>query len=541
MLTPTTQSSTQRVLLGSLIVLALMFTIGCGSSHPHFAPTPTPAPVATTLTQIRVGDAPADQVLAFNITLVSPMTALMSNGTKFDVPLGSNRIELSHMAAKAEPMFTLNLPQGTYTGAQITIADPAVTYIYSGWMREIVAKDFPGTQTVALTFDPPLVLSATSGVLCLDMNLGKAMIFSEEDSHELIDVKFTPEVFSFTNHVIGASTAQQHEDGELEGVTGLVVAVNGSTFQIKPGQSGSDLTVNVTSTTVYDGSVTKLDDVKNRIVSVEGYTDTNNAFIATEVEGFESAAGAAVEGLIIDTGESRDNWFDMVPYGVHHITEMKLLGQDATGANAKVDDLGWTFTVHTNYLPDDRFVVELGKVDMAGLASTIPGPEFPFDSAHIFAGQRVEVETSSAAPGADFATFTATQVRLQQQPVTGEIVYYYEPNIETIIEPNDQGPWFILKLPSDSYLYLLTGQRYIKVYQRPGTDLELLPVDNSVSSTEGTPALHEGDTVLVRGLLFEGSSRRDLGATSTEVFWYKQYLSMIARRIVQQETASIPF
>lgn len=527
------------LLIAALLGLSFI-AVGCGGgSSPVVAsiPTPTPTPVPTSTVQLRVGDAPADQLVNFEVTIVSPVVATLSSGEKINSILSDNRIELSHTASKFEPLLNISLPQGTYKSVDITLADPAVTYVYTPMFfgdsfrsrnHELVSQDFPGTQTVTVTFTPPVTFGNDASVINLDVNIAGALVFNPHDGQEITDVKFTPENFAFTKNAIAAADKQQHDDGELESVRGTVSAVNGNSFTISTGQSGALLNIATTSTTQFHDSVKGLADMVDRIVEVEGYTQPDGSMVATEVEGLVSNKGASIEGVILDAGDSLID-LNVLSLG-HQSKSFTILAQDGTGNGTKNDDVGWTFTVHTDYLTDQAYEVDYGKCDWTGLGTDVPGPLFPFDSRHLFPGQRVAVVTSSALPGADFSHFTASGVELEQQAITGEIVYYHAPadDAESIIAA-DNGTWFLLYLPEDSYVRALSGRAFVLVYQGPATDIEYLPTNTDQKIGVGTVAR-------VRGLLFAFANWYPKNAPMT-LSRDGGTMTMIARRVTEQKPA----
>ena len=525
------------LLIAALLGLSFI-AVGCGDGSSAFvASTPTPTPVPTSTVQLRVGDAPADQLVNFEVTIVSPVVATLSSGEKVDSSLGDNRIELSHTASNFEPLLNISLPQGTYKSVDITLADPAVTYVYTPMFfgdsfrsrnHELVSQDFPGKQTVTVTFTPPVTFGKDASVFNLDVNIAGALVFNPHDGQEITDVKFTPENFAFTKNAVAAADKQQHDDGELESVRGTVSAVSGNSFTVSTGQSGALLKIATTSTTQFHDSVKGLADMVDRIVEVEGYTQSDGSMVATEVEGLVSNKGASIEGVILDAGDSLID-LNVLSLG-HQSKSFTILAQDGTGNGTKNDDVGWTFTVHTDYLTDQAYEVDYGKCDWSGLGTDVPGPLFPFDSRHLFPGQRVAVVTSSALPGADFSHFTATGVELEQQAVTGEIVFYHAPSDEgESIIAADNGTWFVLYLPEDSYVRALSGRAFVLVYQGPATDIEYLPTNTDQKIGVGTVAR-------VRGLLFAFANWYPKGAPMT-LSMDGGTITMIARRVTEQKPA----
>lgn len=509
-------ASLPRALAGAALAclfLSMVFMVGCGDGSQTkavaVAPTPTPTPaVATATAQLRIGDAPVDQLIGFELTLTNPIVITLDNGTTAKATVANNRIELSHMASKMEPILIADLPQGNYKSIEMTFADPSITYVYQrGWFTEsfgpgagsIVQKDYPGLQTVKVDFNPTVEFT-TNSVVAIDVNLAKAIVTDPDKPDEIMGVNLTSDVFTFTGQDIPAASAQHHHNGELECLIGLVTAVNGGTLTVKTGLDGGLLDIQTDSSTLFHDALTDAASALNRVVEIDGYTETNGKLYATEVEGVATANGAAVQGVITDAG----NIFGTKDISGFKADAFQMIAQDAAGNNTKADNVGSTYTVHTNYLTDNAYTVDAGKTDWQGLNTTVPGPLFPFDSRHLFPGQRVAAKTGSAVPDGDFTHFNSTGVMLEQQAVTGWVSCPVD-NRETAtvidgggacIQPADgKGVWFLLILPFDSYIHRLSGYNWVWVYQSPNTDLELL--DTNTDQT-----IKFGSLVRVRGLMF---------------------------------------
>lgn len=538
-----------RALAGAALAclfLSMVVMVGCGDGSQTKAvavPTPTPA-VATATAQLRIGDAPVDQLIAFELTLTNPITITLENGTSANATVaGNNRIELSHMASKMEPIIIADLPQGIYKSVQMTFADPSITYVYQrGWLTQsfepgpesIVQKDYPGLQTVKVDFNPPVEFT-TSSVVAIDVNLAKAIVTNPDNPDEIMGVNLTSDVFTFTGQDIPAASEQHHHNGELECMIGQVTAVNGGTLTVKTGLDGGLLDIQTDSSTFFHDALTGPASALNRVVEIEGYTESNGKLYATEVEGLATANGAAVQGVITDAGNT---------FGTRDISGFKadtfqFIAQDASGANTKADNVGSTYTVHTNYLTDNAFTVDAGKTDITSLGVPVPGFLFPFDSRHLFPGQRVAVKTGSAVPDGDFTHFTATGVMLLQQAVTGQL--HCDHDFETgacftqkdssVAPQNGSGFWARLELPFDSHVHRLSGYNWVWVFLSPNTDLELL--DTNTDQT-----LKDNMIVRVRGLMFLSPEFYKTGAApagSYVDFGHHDALTMLSRRITEME------
>lgn len=511
---------------------------------PTPSPTPSPSP-ASTVAQIRFGDDPVDSILAFEVS-VAEAAAIPESGNKATIGVPkTNRLELSHTASKFEALMNLTVPQGTYTGLELTLADPAVTYVYtpggkgdylSSSHAALVSQDFPGTQVVTINFESPLVVGTDPIIFNLDFNIANTLVLSGKDAHEITGVDFTkPNAFAVVTKPIGPADKQQHKDGELEDVVGTVTSVNGSSFALLDGQSGGILDpVNLDlSAKIHDSldNVVPLSDVLGRVVEIEGYTATNGTFTATDVELLAGKTGASVEGVILDTGDSF-NTRNLFSLG-HQSKSFSLLAQDGTGNGAQIADVGWTFTIHTDYLNQLAYEIDYGKCDWSGISDKLEHILFPFDATHLFPGQRVMVQTSSALPDGDFTHFTGTGVELAQQAVTGKITKWFSPkdgNTAATLgaDYDTKGTWFVLELPRDSSVAALSGSDHVLVYAGPATDIEFLDANTD-------KVIGEGSLVRVRGLMFMPFNDWSFPRALSSETHFGTFLTMVARRIAEQQ------
>src|SRR3954471_13473656 len=158
--------------IGQLAVVALalglaLFTTACGgssSSTPNPGPGPTPKPP----TQVKIGDAPAERVLSFEVT-VGPITLAASTGSAVTVLSGTHRLELTHLSGTNEPLALLSVPQGSYSSALITVSSPEVTFINN--LGVIVKLQPAFNQAITVNFSPAVTVGTNSMVVNIDLNV----------------------------------------------------------------------------------------------------------------------------------------------------------------------------------------------------------------------------------------------------------------------------------------------------------------------------------------------------------------------------------
>jgi uncharacterized protein DUF5666 len=440
-----------RLFLACALIMALALTVGCGGGGSSFtagSPTPTPA-AGSTSTQVRFGDAPADSVIAFEVSVSALSLTPAGGGSAVTVTVpANNRIELTHASGKFEPFIAGNLPQGTFSAANLTLVNSELTFLSSTGTP--VHINGPASASITVPLSPNLTIGASPLVLNIDVNVANSITTS---AGVVNGINFGPTSFNITAKAPGAANNQQDDDGEIEDVQGTVTAVNGSSFTLKL-QNGSTLTFTTDGTTEFKDGVTGVAGLLNQVVTVEGFTRSDGSLFAKEVEGLENQNGAELEGLITAISG----------------TTLTVTAQDGIGNGFDNSKIGATFTVNIAGLNASKFRVKTGN----GFGGSLPSASFPFDATTIHQGQRIEVDSDAAVPAANGAV-TPDKINLQQQGVSGTVA-------------NAGANTFDINLATDSALRTISGQTVVHVTRN--------------SSTDSRVNVANGVAVQVRGLLF---------------------------------------
>jgi Domain of unknown function (DUF5666) len=442
-----------RLLLAGMLIAALAAATGCGGGGNGIAsnPGPTPTPGAgTASTQVRFGDAPADSVIAFEVSVSALSLTPAAGGSPVAVTVpANNRIELTHASGKFEPFIAGNLPQGTFSAANLTLVNSELTFLSGSGTP--VHINGPASAAISVPLTPNLTIGSSPLVLNIDVNVANSVTTA---AGAVNGISFGPASFNITAKAPGAAASQQDDDGEIEDVKGTVTAVNGSSFTLKAGQTGASLTFATDGTTEFKDGATTVAGLLNQVVTVEGFTRSDGSLFAREVEGLESASGAEVEGLITAISGST----------------LTVTVQDGIGGGMDDSKVGASFSVNIAGLQASKFRVKAGN----GFGGGLPSAGFPFDAATIHQGQRIEVDTNAAVPPANGA-ITPDKINLQQQGVSGTVA-------------NATASAFDINLAADSALRVISGQTVVHVTRASGTDSRV--------------TVSNGATVQVRGLLF---------------------------------------
>ena len=456
---------------------------GCGGIGLRKQPTSVPPQSSQnmTVTQLRVGDVPADQVFSFEVTIGNPISLIpVAGGSSSTIAVSMNRLELSHTAGKMQALSVMQLKPGSYAAADITIQSPSLTYaktLLTPTPVTLIDRVNGTDQTVRINFNPPLTVGNDPVVLNLDINLPAALV--SDGAGNIRGINFTESSFTFGVQPIGFQGRQQDNDGEFEDETGKVIEVSSSGFVLQTGQSGSHLPFVIDSTTALPSGL-HLADLLGRIVQIEGFTRSDGTLFAQQVEALGDQNASQAEGTITVVGSFN------VP------TLLEFAAQDGTGSSFTSTQIGQDFLVDISSLPIAAFATDYGDCDMSALAT--PATNFPFDSTHLKAGQRIEIVTQSGVTANQ--AIIPIQARLQQQAIGGTVANF------TALPGGSSS--FDLLLPADSYLTLLSKETSIHVLTQPKTDYRGADVGN-------------GSVIRVRGPLF----------------WTGTQFNMVARRITQ--------
>jgi hypothetical protein len=451
------------VALISLLALA----VGCGGG----ASAPPITATSSSAVQIKMGDDPDDSVLAFELTVNSVVLSKQGGGS-VSALLTPTTLELTHLADTNQPLSLLNIQQGTYTEAQISVSNPEIVYLNG--LGQAVEKQLNLSATVTIAFNPPLVVGPGSSVVNFDLNLARSVSINLSSGAVTVNP-----VFVVTTSAVppaGQEDQENEEDGGLQDMWGIVSGTTSSSFTMSVGMSGQSLTFTVDSNTAFEniGGLSQMS--AGMLVRVNAVTQPNGVLLAKRVTAVEMDNASEADGVITAVTGSP-------------ATQLAVLDQDGVGLGMTAQLLGGTLNVDVN----SSTVFSVSEdLDLSNLQFTPV-----FSSSSVMAGQRVEADTNAGVSPS--GTLTASNVELRRQAVHG-IVSGYGPGLVS-------GQFtFTLNLPVDSYLTLLShgAVKAITVVQQPTTELRNLS------------AVSDGANLRVRGALF----------------WTGSGFTMVASRIV---------
>ncbi|HEU5457692.1 MAG TPA: DUF5666 domain-containing protein, partial [Terracidiphilus sp.] len=420
------------------LFLASMFAACSGGSNSTTTSNPPPTPAAKTAVEVNIGDSPADWMLAFSMNITS-MSLTGSNGS-VSVVSSPTPMEMTHLMGTMQPLAILSAPQGTYSGASITIGSATVMYM-DPTTKAAVQATIPGPITANVSFSSPITVGSTPMAMDFDLDLANSVTGSAGGS-----LSMTP-VFHVTSGMQG-STLDPSDGGILQ-MMGSVSSVSGGSFSMTSMQAAQSFTFTTNSSTVFDG--TSMSGMSSgMLVIVDATMQADGSLLATKVQSMMSSGGAMAGGIVTAvTGMPA--------------TQLTMVMQNGAGMGMMASDFAAGVTIEMN--GSTTYQIDDDNMDISGLPFTPV-----FDASHIYAGQTVMPISSGGmmsgsgggmmGGGSMAGTMTASNLELEPQGLSGTV---------TTAISSGSAATFMLTLPSDCALTTMTGATSVTVYQQTGT------------------------------------------------------------------------
>ncbi len=454
-----------------LVSSLLVVLTACGGGSSSTTP-PTPTPSSTTV-QVNLGDGPADWMLAFSMDVTN--LNLMTNSGSVPVISASTPVEMTYRLGTMEPVAMVAVPQGTYTGATITIASCKITYLDpNSTSKTPLQKTIQGPITASIPFASGVNLGTTPLAFNFDLDLENSVTMDNTGNFQL-SPKFHTAVGTQ-----GAGNGRGARYGGMQQMMGVVNKVSSNSFSITPLQATNTFTFMVNAQTQFQGNVTAMNMVQTGMgVLVTAALQPDGTLLATRVRSKMNAGGIMGGGIITNVvGQPA--------------TQLSIVMQNGAGASVMTSYLSQILTV--NLTPDTEYEIDSDRVTLTGLPFTPV-----FNASNIYAGQSVLPTSASSGitvsgvSGTTAGTITASNVRQQEQGFRG--------TTDKDITPASSGSFVLTLMPGCAFT-TLTGAKTILVYQQTTTNVE------------DSTAIPAGATLRVHGLLFNNGGQWTLIAST---------------------------
>ncbi len=451
-------ATTATIACLALFLASLLTACGGGGSASGTGSNPTPA--AKTPVQVNMGDSPADWMLAFSMNITS-MSLTGSNGSA-TVVSSSTPMEMMHLMGTMQPLAMVSAPQGTYTGASITIGSATVMYM-DPTTKAAVQATISGPMTANVTFSSPITVGSTPMAMGFDLDLASSVTAGSGGN-----LSMNP-VFHVTSGMQGSGNALDPSNGGIQQMMGTVSSVSGSSFGMTSMQAAQSFTFATNSSTVFDG--TSMSSMSSGMLAIVDATmQSDGSMLATKVQSMMGSGGAMGGGVITAvTGQPP--------------TQLTMVMQNGAGTGMMSSYFAAGVTIDLS--GSTTYQIDQDNMDMSGLPFTPV-----FDASHVYVGQSVMPISSGSmmsggggmmGGGSMAGTMTASNLELEPQGLSGTVATTITSGAATS---------FALALPSDSAFTTLTGATTVKVYQQTGTTIS------------GGSSIASGSTMHAFGLLF---------------------------------------
>ena len=467
--------NTPRLAASALLLVGGLGLVGCGGSSSSASmgtPTPTPTPTATPI-QVSLGDAPADWIMAFGMT-VNSISLMNANGTSVNVAPTPTPMEMMQLMATVQPVSAMNVPQGTYTQATVTVASVSMGYM-DPVSHTYKQKTMAGPFTATVPFSPSMTVGTSPMALNFDMNMASSVSIDG-----LGNVTFSPVMTAAMGSV--SSTTPDPFQGGMQHMVGSVTSQSGSRFTMSSlmGMQTSTFTTNSSTQFPTSGMSGMGMMGSGMMVAVDAMMQADGSYLAQRVEYMGTGSAGMMGGGLVSSVTGNPP------------TQLTLVANGGMGSGMMASSIAGTITVA---LPASvPYSINSNGVDLTGLSFT---PTFGATS--LVKGQKVEVVSGGGMMAGGMmgglGTVTASQVRLEQQGLHGAVSAY---------TANGSQASFTLTLPTDSAFTTLTGAASVQVYQQAGTKLR------------GLTTITNGANIQTRGLLFNDAGTFKLVASVIE-------------------------
>jgi Domain of unknown function (DUF5666) len=389
-------------------------------------------------------------------------------------------MEMMHLMGTMQPLAMISVPQGTYTGASITVGSATVMYM-DPTTKSPMQTTISGPITGTMTFTSPVTVGKMPMAMGFDLDLASSIAADAKGN-----LSMNP-VFHVTSGMQGSGSPLEFAYGGIQQMMGTISSVTGNSFTLTSMQAAQTFTFQMNSSTVFDG--TSMGGMMGgSLVIVDASLQPDGSLLTTNVRSMMNSGGVMGGGIISKvTGQPA--------------TSLTLVMQNGTGTG-----MMWTYFASGATIDlsgGATFTIDQDNIDMSGLPFTPI-----FDDSHIYAGQSVMPVSSSGMMGggmgggmmggSSLGTITASKLLIVPQGLTGTA---------TAAIANGSTTSFTLTLPSDSAFTALTGASSVKIFQQAKT------------AVSGTSPIAGGSSVHVYGLLFFDAGQWKMVASRMGANW----------------------
>ena len=479
----------------ALLALAAANAVGCGGKGVGSADSTSNG--STTVTILATSDANG-QLSEFDVVLTS-LKLIGNSGKTIDLITTPIHAEFMHVNGTSEPLFTVSVPQGTYTSATASVGTSGFTCVSlnpstsNGLQISYFGNELASTPDVTVNLPMPITITGTSMSLSLDLLVSQSATWTTCNPNGIEPFAVTP---TFKLIPLTASSATMNGQNGIEsGLKGLIASVDGPAkgFTVTAadgagcaaaqGQSGCVSTV--------DGPLWKV--VSNGSTSYQGIT------------GFSQlAAGMPVD---MDAALQPDGSLQATRVAVYDMNDV-----DLTTANGPLLFVSGAWPALDSYPREELGPLKIGSYIPFNFSSAVfqTSSHFrnlsnlpftaSFNASNMIAGQNTYISTHALSLSIGPTFVPATTITLMPQTVNG--------TVKIIASEGGFTTYGVTLAPYDLFPQLSVQAGQTTLLTNP--DTVVVYTDSNTQMLNSRP-IAVGDVVRFYGLVFNdnGTLRMD--------------------------------
>ena len=283
---------TVAVAAAGAAMLALGMAVGCGSGGSSITGGGTNG--GNTLATIVVSSALNDQVARFNLSIDS-LSLTTKTGVSVPVITAPQQVEFVHLNGGAEPLLTVSVPDGVYTGATMTIGAASFTCAVQQQGSNLIANYSNGVApTAAVQVQQPLKVLGDTMALSLALQPQSVTLPSDCYDQGFSGDSIAP-VFSL-NAMTLASQPTNATNGKMTALEGLYLAAGSSPtsftasaadqapgYGAQSGSAGTTWRIETNASTVFQGIGNAEGLTPGMPLDMDGLLQADGSVLATRV------------------------------------------------------------------------------------------------------------------------------------------------------------------------------------------------------------------------------------------------------------------
>ena len=484
-----------RIASGFIVTTVAILTTACGSSGTTPAP---PKFSGNTSVTVVLASTASDQVTQFPLELQT-LTLIGQSGTNIALLPSQQPSEFMHLNGEIEPFTTVNIPQGVYTSATVTLGGAVfvcIAQVPGGGLG--IANYSIINQGPTVNLAAPITVTGSSMALLLNLQISTSAVFPSCWSTPPFEGFSMTPTFSLTPIALSASPTNSG-NGRVSGLTAEIASVGmaGSdlTLAIAGGPFGTrTLSANSNGVTVFQGISGASALSAGMFLNVDGAIQADGSLLATRIALEDSSAINDSSGPVI-TVDSEVPILTL--YGRTELGPLQTIGTQS--------GIYWDLP----YLDFSNAVFNIsGQLTNLQNLPFVPS----FTALNMVAGQNVDITSGNISLVGPTYTIADT-ITLVPQTINGMIVSS---------QPTGSITDYTVSLaPYDLFPTLAVQQGQITLLNNPG-EVEVY-VDNSTQLLNTQP-LTTGSTLRFYGLVFNdnGTLRMDCAKVNDGVAFTAQ-------------------